>query len=118
MLDFSKPFGHAAMLLVVSAALHNLVIVFSMGGHLVTMITGAALWIACAHLLGLGSRWIAGVIFLLALFIAVTVPLASAMSETGLVAWAFWGIVLADLGAAVVLFLALWRAQVNDTAIS
>lgn len=109
MFDFSKPFGNAALLLLVSAVLHIAVTLVSGTAYLVPMIMGAILWTGCAYLLGLGNRWIAGIIFVLALFIAVTVPLSIAVSGTGLVSALFYAITLADLGAAIALFLALWR---------
>lgn len=117
MFDFSKPFGNAALLLLVSAVLHIAVILVSGTAYLAPMIMGAILWTGCAYLLGAGNRWIAGIIFVLALFIAATVPLSIAatvplsiaVSGTGLVSALFYAITLADLGAAIALFLALWR---------
>lgn len=116
MFDFSKPFGNAALALLISSALHIVVLIVSLGGYLVPMITGAILWTICAWLLvNLGSRWIAAIVFLLAIFAAATAPLANAMTSFGLTSIAFWGIVLADLAAAIMLFLALWRPKATAT---
>lgn len=109
MFDFSKPFGNAALALLVSAALHIAVVLVSLGGYLVPMLSGAVLWTICAFLLPQAGRWFAGLVFFLALFAAATIPLAGALSEFGLVSIAFWGIVFADLAAAIMLFLTLWR---------
>lgn len=75
------------------------------------MITGAVLWVFCAFILGRENRWFAGFVFFLVLFVTVTFPLASALTETGLTALGFWGIVVANTVAAGALFLALWRSK-------
>lgn len=110
MFDFSKPFGLTRLFLLASAAFHIVVILVSLGGYIVPMLGGAVLWLASAFGLRSGNRWLAGLVFFLVLFAAVTVPLAYAMTETGLTSLAFWGITFADLGAALTLFVALWRS--------
>ncbi|MHA3913705.1 hypothetical protein [Halovulum sp. GXIMD14793] len=110
MFDFTKPFGNASLVLLVSAALHLAVIAVSLGGYLLPMIIGALLWLTCASLLQLGNRWLAGLVFLIAIFAAATVPLAYAMSETGLISMLFFVIVLSNAAAALALFAALWTS--------
>ena len=109
MLKTDGEFSRAALMLLLSAVLHIVVIVVSAGGYVMPMLVGAIGWFLIGAGLQRGLRWLAHIAFLLAMIGAV-VALGYAMGAFGLVAMAFWAIVAADLLAAILLFGALWRA--------
>lgn len=104
-----SPFRMAAMLLLVSAALHIVVIAVSGGGFLVPMIAGAMMWFVIGAGLQRGMRWLAYIAFLLAM-IGGVYAMGTGMGQTGLTQMALFGIMAADWIAAVLLFVALWKA--------
>ena len=109
MLKSESPFGLAALALLVSAALHIVVIIVSGGGFLVPMIGGAIGWFVIGAGLQRGMRWLAHIAFLLAM-IGGVYAMGTAMGQTGLTAMALFGIMAADWIAAALLFVALWKS--------
>lgn len=104
-----SPFRLAALLLLVSAALHIVVIAVSGGGFLVPMIVGAVMWFVIGAGLQRGLRWLAHIAFLLAM-IGGVYAMGTGMGQTGLTRMALFGIMAADWIAAVLLFGALWKS--------
>ena len=103
------PFRNPALLLLLSAMLHLVVIAVSGGGFLVPMIGGAIMWFVIGAGLQRGLRWLAYIAFLLAMFGGVY-AMGTGMGQTGLTQMALFGIMGADWLAAVLLFGALWKA--------
>lgn len=104
-----SPFRMAALLLLVSALLHLVVIAVSGGGFLVPMIGGAIMWFVIGAGLQRGMRWLAYIAFLLAM-IGGVYAMGVGMGQTGLTQMALFGIMAVDWIAAVLLFGALWKA--------
>lgn len=103
-----SPFRMAALLLLISAAMHIVVIAVSGGGFLVPMIVGAVMWFVIGAGLQRGLRWLAYFAFLLAM-IAGVYAMGTGMGQSGLTQMAFYGIMAADWIAAALLFVALWK---------
>lgn len=104
-----SPFRMAAVLLLVSAALHLVVIAVSGGEFLVPMIVGAVMWFMVGAGLQRRMRWLAYIAFLLAM-IGGVYAMGTGMGQTGLTQMALFGIMAADWMAAVLLFVALWKS--------
>lgn len=114
MMKSDSPFSTAALLLLVSAFLHLVVLGVSFGSYLVPMIGGAIMWFVIGAGLQRGLRWLAHIAFIVAMLGGIY-AMGVAMGETGLTQLALYGIMAVDWIAAVVLFVALWRSpQIAD----
>ena len=102
------PYSRPALLLLVSAVLHLLVIVLSLGGYVLPMLVGAVVWVVIAAGLQRNWRWLAYLAFLLAI-IGGIVAMSNGMATSGIVAIAFWSMMALDWVAAAFLFLLIWR---------
>lgn len=106
-----SPFRMAALVLLVSALLHLVVIAVSGGAFLMPMIGGAIMWFVIGAGLQRGMRWLAYIAFLLAMIGGVYV-MGTGMGQTGLTQMALFGVMAADWIAVVLLFGTLWKAPV------
>ena len=103
-------YQNAGMLLLASAALHILVILFSGGTYLMQMLVAAVLWGGLGYLLLGQRRWAAYLAFI-GMLCGIIAALGIGMSEFGIVKWLFLAILVFDLAAAVMLFRILWRSK-------
>ena len=108
-MDLSNSYHRAALMFFLSATLHVVVIVLSGATYLASMVSGLLICIVLALGLMRQWRWLAYFAFLAALVGAI-VAFGNGMAEFGLVQTAFFGIALADLAAALILFGLLWRS--------
>ena len=115
MMNSDSPFRFAALLLLLSAVLHIVVIFVSGGGFLVPMIAGAIMWFVIGAGLQRGMRWLAYIAFLFAM-VGGVYAMGAGMGQTGLPQLALFGIMTVDWIAVVLLFIVLWRSPQVDEA--
>ena len=109
MTNIENSYKRAGQFFYLSSALHVVAILVSAGGLFAQLFPAAILWALVGYgLINKGWRWLAYLGFIGAL-IGIVASITLATGNTGLTRIAMYSITLADLGAALLLFVALWR---------
>lgn len=111
MTQVHNPYKYAGQFFYLSSVLHIVAIATSFGALFAPLIVAVFLWAAVGYgLINRPRRRLAYFGFLGAL-IGVVVSVSIGTQVYGITRYAMMGITLADLGAAILLFGALWRSS-------
>ena len=109
MTDPRSPYRTGALLVLLSAAFHLIAPLISLGARDGLMLLPVGIvYVAFAWGLMRGWRWLAYVTFLIML-IGISAAMTGIWSISPVPSWIYIGIALANICAALALFVALWR---------
>lgn len=105
MINVQGIYGKAGLFLLISAGLHLVYFLVTGFGEF-PMLIFATLYAVFAIGVMRPMRWLAYIVFVVMLF---GIIVSYALNDGGLAGFVSWGITIAELGAAICLFIYLWR---------